>query len=297
MGDDNENTDNKSGNLFTKIFGFIIVELKHENILRRLIVIVILTFLLMIILNEILKFIKLKYDRDTTSPWIIKGTKDAKKQLILEQDPNKKKSLTLYRSKNEIGGVEFTYMLWYYVDDWSYNHGKFKHMFHKGSYSGKYLMSPGVFLDKIDNNLIVVMNTYNTNSSQAPADSRGIYEVTKIKGIPINKWVHLVICTNQTSMDIYINGHLKLSHQFKNIPRQNYGNLYINGPYNLYGWDKTEKSPSPGFSGFLSNFRYFNYYISQTEIYNHLKKGPSPELGSDSLRMDDKPPYLSNKFW
>ena len=52
-------------------------------------------------------------------------------------------------------------MLWYYVDDLqAYNCGKYKHMFHKG-YGGKYLMSPGVFLDKIENNLIVVMNTYN----------------------------------------------------------------------------------------------------------------------------------------
>ena len=287
----------KSGNLITALVGIIKNELTNENVLRRIIIIAVLTLLIMIIINEALKFLKLAKDRDTTSPWIVKGTKDAKKQLVIEQEPNKKKAVTLYRSKNEIGGVEFTYMLWYYVDDWAYNYGKFKHMFHKGSYSGKYLMSPGVFLDKVENNLVVVMNTYNSNKDQSPPESKGIYEVTKVKGLPLNKWVHLVICTNQTSMDIYINGHLKLSHQFKNIPRQNYGNLYVNGPYNLFDFDKKKKAPSPGFSGFLSNFRYFNYYISQTEIYNHMKKGPSPELGSDSLRMDDKPPYLSTRFW
>ena len=290
--DDSGTKDPLSGML-----GLLTGELTHKSMLRRLLIIIVLAFLKMIIINEKFKLVKLAEDKDKTSPWIVKGTKDAKKQLVLEQNPNKKKAVTLYRSKNEIGGTEFTYILWYYVDDWSYNYGQYKHMFHKGSYSGKYLMAPGVFLDKIHNNLIIVMNTYNSNSEQLPAESKGIYEVAMVKGIPLNKWVQLSLNVNQTSMDVYINGNLKLSHQFKNVPRQNYGNLYINGPYNLFDFDKREKAPSPGFSGFISNFRYYNYYISQTEIHNHLKKGPSPDLGSDSLRMDDKPPYLSNKFW
>ena len=242
----------EGGDHLSGMLGLLTGELTHNNMLRRLVIMIVLTFLIMIIINEIFKLVKLSVDKDKTSPWIVKGTKDAKKQLVLEQNPNKKKSVTLYRSKNEIGGTEFSYVLWYYVDDWSYNYGQYKHMFHKGSYGGKYLMAPAVFLDKIHNNLIIVMNTYNSNSDQLPAESKGIYEVAKVKGIPLNKWVQLSLNVNQTSMDVYINGNLKLSHQFKNVPRQNYGNLYINGPYNLFDFDKREKSPSPGFSGFIS---------------------------------------------
>ena len=141
------------------------------------------------------------------------------------------------------------------------------------------------------------MNTYNSNKEQNPRESKGVYEVVKVKALPLNKWVHVSMSLNQTSLDIYINGNLKKAHQFKNIPRQNYGNLYINGPYSLFNFNKREKDPSPGFSGFLSNLRYYNYYISQVEIQNHLKKGPSPDISNDRLNMDDKPPYLSSKFW
>ena len=41
-----------------------------------------------------------------------------------------------------------------------------------------------------------------------------------------------------------INGNLKVSHKLGSLPKQNYGNLYVNA--------------NRGFSGYVSQMKYFN---------------------------------------
>ena len=82
--------------------------------------------------------------------------KDATEPEIIPQDPKKKNNRLIFRSKNEDGGIEFSYSFWMYIKDEFENIDKFKHVFHKGSPNGSSkndgtygpLNAPGVYLYK-----------------------------------------------------------------------------------------------------------------------------------------------------
>ena len=74
------------------------------------------------------------------SPWIISDTHDASKSITYSQNPNDSEAKTLLRrSSNEHKGLEFTYLFWVYVEDFtsttSGNNSGWKHVLHKGSQS------------------------------------------------------------------------------------------------------------------------------------------------------------------
>ena len=132
-------------------------------------------------------------------------------------------------------------------------------------------MAPGIFLDAKTNTLIVKMNTI---AGKKP------FEQMKIKNIPINKWVHVALTVQQQDVMIFINGRLKEKHILKSIPRQNYGDVYMN----LNG----------GFDGFLSKVQYFRRELDPLEIMNIVQKGPSKDA---CVSTGETPPYLADDWW
>ena len=67
-----------------------------------------LVVLIMLLVN-ISKRVYKGYKKYSEGNWILKGTKDAKKRMILLQDPSRMGSKTLGRSENEYSGLEFSY--------------------------------------------------------------------------------------------------------------------------------------------------------------------------------------------
>ena len=224
------------------------------------------------------------YNSENASPYLINGMIEGKTMLEIDQDPNNSSSITLLRSNNEKDGVEFTYSLWLFIDDLEYNKGQFRHIFHKGdddinfendtigaglSYPNN---APGVYLAPYKNDIVVVMNTF-----------QNVIEKIVIQNITLNKWINLVIrCENKT-VDVYVNGSIARRHILSGLPRQNYGNVHIcmNG----------------GFSGNLSNLRYFNYAIGTREIESILFWGPNTTIATDSNLDMSRYNYLSFKWF
>jgi hypothetical protein len=220
---------------------------------------------------ETLKSIYVGYSKWARgSPYLLAGTKDAKKRMLVLQDPSKSDSTTLYRSENEFEGLEFSYMMWMYIDDWSYKYGEWKHVLHKGNESSWPNRAPGIWLHPKENKLRVYMNTY-----------KKISEFTDIDGLPLNKWFHLVVAVRQQNLDIYINGNLAKSHTMESIAKQNYGDVYINA--------------LRGFGGFMSNIRYYDYYCTYSDIDGALQLGPAK--GSCVDTTDLIPPYFVPNWW
>lgn len=230
---------------------------------------IIAIFLIIFLIGVIKKILNGYNDYKGSSPWILKGTKDAKKRMIILQDPSKESATTINRSKNEEKGLEFSYTFWMYINDWSYRHGQWKHVMHKGNDKAWPLRAPGIWIHPKENTLRVYMNTFNK-----------IDEFIDIPNIPLNKWVNISVCVRQRNMDIYINGSLALNKLLTTLPRQNYGDLYINS----FG----------GFGGYLSNIRYYDYYIPYSEMKTHLTRGVSLMPCVDS---DESPPYLAPGWW
>lgn len=203
----------------------------------------------------------------SASPWIIRGTRDASKQLVIRQDPSKSDSINLRRSENQYGGLEFTYMWWMYINDMDDDGDKV--IFSKGDVSTNTTYAPKVVIKSGSSTLEVSMNTFSTSP-----------ESVQIHNIPSKKWVHVVLAVRQKDMDIYINGELAKRQVFRGMPKQNNGNLYI--------------SPNKGFDGNISNFKYFNYFVTFKEIDQYLQLGPSKK---PQIKEGDTPPYLSTNWW
>jgi hypothetical protein len=257
---------NKLSSNVTSKFNSII---ESDSIVAKIIKATLVIIVLTIIFKSIEYGINRAKDFKARTPYLLKGTKDAKIATVITQNPKDEESITLKLSDNQQNGLEFSYMFWINIDDYTYKQKEWKHVFHKGTQDGYPLRAPGVWLHPNNNIMRVYMNTLNN-----------INEFIDIKNIPINKWFCVTISCKQKKLDIYINGNLAVGKTLSGIPRQNYGNVYINN----FG----------GFSGNISNLRYFNYYISYSELRTYLNQGPA------MIEMDynnSLPPYLDSKWW
>ena len=77
-------------------------------------------------------------------------------------------------------------------------------------------------------------------------------------------------------MDVYINGTMTQRHIFTNVPIQNYDDVYI--------------CANGGFSGTLSDLRYFNRALNVFEINNIVSSGPNLTYSNGTK---DSPSQLS----
>lgn len=254
--------------------------LQSNTLIAKLSFLFLIIILFFLLLNLGTKFIHWLL-KPSSSPYLVNGLKDARKMMIVHQDPKIKGSKPVMRSVNEQDGLEFTYSVWIFIDNLEEGKGKYKHIFHKGDtnietdiHNVNYGMAlpnnaPGLYIDKNTNNLIIVMNTF-TN----------IVEKAVVNGIPLNKWLNVIIRVQGKNMDVYINGTIVLRHQFTEVPKQNYGDIYVN--------------MNGGFAGNLSDLRYFDYGLRTRDILNVVEKGPTLTMTKD---MEIYPPYFSLRWY
>ena len=213
-----------------------------------------------------------------SSPKLIDGMVDAKQLIVIPQAPSLPNAITIQRSVNANDGIEFTWSVWIYIDDFTYNNGKYKTIFYKGN-DGLQTTglnfpnnAPGLYVAPNTNDLVVVMNTFDV-----------INEQITIPDIPINKWISVIIRCENINLDIYINGLVTKSHVLHGVPKQNYGDVYV--------------AMNGGFSGFISDLWYHNYALGISAIQDLVKRGPNTKMtGKNSLSEKD-PNYLSMRWY
>jgi hypothetical protein len=223
------------------------------------------------------------YLSPSNNPKLINGMVDAKQLIVIPQDPDSSGSIPITRSTNASEGIEFTWSVWIYIDDLTYNSGKYRCVFYKGNdfsndpdgeSQGLNFPNnaPGLYISPNSNSLVVMMNTFNV-----------INEEIKIDDIPLNKWVNVIIRCQNNTLDIYVNGSVVKSHKLHGVPKQNYGDVYV--------------APNGGFSGYISNLWYFNHALSSVEISNLINKGANTYMkGSGGLNVK-VPNYLSLRWF
>ena len=220
------------------------------------------------------------------NPFLIRGLNDAKNFVRISQDPFVNNSIPIYRSVNEKKGMEFTWSIWMYIDDFNYKKSEYKHVFNKGNdnvaldgdLKGKVspINGPGLYITPHVNNLEIIMNTFDE-----------INDNIIIKNIPIHKWINVIIRLNhQQQLDVYINGVLTKRHKLNGVARQNYGDVY--------------SSFQGGFSGYTSDLRYFDKAIGLGKINEIVRMGPNLNIynsGSENNITTSMPQYLSTKWY
>lgn len=242
-----------------------------------LLVLIAFTFVLRLATNLIQT-----YFAPSPNPILINGLKRGNQPKIISQHPKDNGSVTIMRSKNESGGIEFTWNLWLFIESVDMN-GKYQHIFHKGdSKIGGDMISqinngPGLYIKKNDTNngaeLRVVMSSFENPKA---AD-------ISIPNIPLQKWINVTIRAKHKNLDIYVNNNIVHRHIFEGSPpKQNYGNVYV--------------GQQSGFDGLISNLRYFNRALTGVEVANIVKKGANLKA-ADGDSMSINPPYLSMRWY
>lgn len=215
-----------------------------------------------------------------SSPVLLKGMRKATQQSVIKQDPSVSGAIPVKRSVNEDQGIEFSWSVWLYIDDQTFNEKtELKHIFHKGNDTvGERGMvtpnnAPGMYLARNTNDLIVVMNSYDKPD-----------EEVRVEGLPMNKWVNVILrLDQQRNLDVYINGTLKQRHVLEGVPKQNYGDVFV--------------TMNGGFQGYVSQLQYFDHAISIHTINSLVKQGPNMSMKDDDMMTKTKPYYLSSSWF
>lgn len=213
-----------------------------------------------------------QWNKPDRSPYLVKGMQDGNRAKTITQDPRNSNSTTIYRSNNASKGIEFTWSVWLNLTDMPTV--KEQTVFVKGTGSKN---APGVYVVKntdADNNgtaqLIIKMDDSNSKTQSIP-----------IANIPVKRWFHIAIRQQNKIMDVYMNGTIAKRYTFENLPKQNYDDVLI--------------ATNSGFTGKLSNLRYFDSALNVFQITNIAMAGPNL-TNADDLK-DTKFDYLSSSWY
>jgi hypothetical protein len=215
------------------------------------------------------------------SPYLVKGVLEGNSAKEIKQDP-RTDNTTIFLSENERTGLEFTYNVWLNLDGIDTN-TQLKHIFNKGiidtsnkfgdisantklpvsdSTLNKTYNAPGLYTYKSNDgsiNLRIYMDSYTQIGNMSNLSSQ--VQTIDINDIPIKKWFNTTIRVENRVMDVYINGTLTKRKDLESIPRQNFSDVYV--------------CQAGGFSGKLSNLRYFNKSLNVFEINAIVNSGPT----------------------
>jgi hypothetical protein len=216
------------------------------------------------------------------NPFLVKGMINANNQKTIPSDPTMTGGVYISRSQNQNDGIEFSWSVWVNISNLNVGSPRFQHIFSKGNNSnGSQPVagmswpnnSPGLYIAPGKNDLWVLMNTFGA-----------VEEVVEVKGVPLNKWLHVLIRVKGVNLDVYVNGVLAQRKVLQSVPLQNNGDVFttMNG----------------GFNGYLSDLRYFESALSPGDILGLVNKGPNLKISKlETADMTTKPPYFSLRWY
>lgn len=169
----------------------------------------------------------------------------------------------------------FTYSVWFYVNDWNYRYGETKVVFGrmasssspgKGSVTGVSGNDPcpSVTLGATQNDLSIALACYPgldaSSASTSATSSQSVVKTCTIANVPVQKWVNLLISVYGRSMDAYIDGKLVKTCLLPGVAK-------INNAAPIY------VTPSGGFSGWTAKLQYFPNSTDPQTAWNIYSQG------------------------
>lgn len=256
--------------------------LQSNSLIAKFVFLILVLIIFMILLNLGIYLISY-FLLPTRNPYVVKGLIDGGKKMVITQDPKLGKSVTVYRSKNEDRGAEFTWTCWLKIDSLQAGSAsEYQHIFSKGGViqtteKAKFdVNGPGVYLKSVSDGS-------GEGSIQILMDSTdGSTQKIDIDGIPINRWFNIAIRLQNKIVDVYINGAIAKRLAFSSLPKQNYGDIYI--------------CQNKGFTGSLSDLRYFDSALNVFDLTNIAMAGPNLTRAEPPLE-DNTFDYLSTDWY
>jgi len=167
----------------------------------------------------------------------------------------------------------FTYSMWFFINDWNYRYGEPKVLFGRmgsssstssdGSLDGISGIDPcpAVVLGSTQNNISVSLGCY-PGADEEPTTPGGSTSVNTftIDNVPIQKWVNLVISVYGRTMDLYIDGKLVRTCLLSGVAS-------INNDANIH------VTPGGGFDGWTSKLQFFPTPMNPQQVWNIYTQG------------------------
>ena len=219
------------------------------------------------------------------SPILLNGISDGQQQLIIETNPAESGSIPIIRSVNQNGGIEFTWSVWLLANSPVFGSSTaIQNVFFKGDLDkdGTTIktQAPNMQINPENNSLIITMDTISPDATQTK-------DLITIPNLPRDKWVNVLIrLSNQTQLDVYINGVLTRRSLMDNVVNQNYDKVFI--------------ALNGGFPGKISSLRYFNIAIGTNHIQSIVESGPNMTIISKdntASSSSDNNQYLSTRWY
>jgi hypothetical protein len=267
--------------------------LESNSIIAKFAFLVLIIIVFMFIFNLGIMLIGY-FTQPTNNPYLVKGTLNGTESSTISQDPKNSDSIVVKRSNNQSKGIELSWSVWLNITSVPMD-DNFHHIFSKGdlnknSKSIYTINGPGLYLfrDPENNkkaNLKLIMDT--VVSDTPSLDTIVPNTFVDIKNIPLKKWFNVTFRVENKIMDVYVNGTISNRLIFENVPLQNYNDVHI--------------CKDGGFTGTLSNLRYFNYSLNIFEINTLVLGGPNLKPGQISSNIknvsDPTFSYISNMWY
>ena len=212
---------------------------------------IILTILVIVFIYYVLKYI-------FTDPYTLQSLSNGQTQSTINKD-----SLA-----NGGDSVNFSYSIWFYINDWNYKFGKNKVIFGRMEQGTDTIAdvsginpSPLVVLGQIENNLNVYLKCEGIDKPN----------MCSIDNIPIQKWVNLVISVYSRTMDLYLDGKLVRTCLLPGVPNISTSSDVLITPYG-------------GFNGWTSRFQYYPNSLNPQDAWNIYTQGYGGNMFSNLLK-------------
>lgn len=178
---------------------------------------------------------------------------DESKTIATMKPANIKQTISASTLPNNSNNSNYTYSLWFYIDDWNYRYGEKKVML---SRTLKDSDEPGpiISLDSNTNNVCVEVMCYPRHNSKPQLHK------CKIKNVPMQKWSNLTVSLYNRTLDLYLDGKLVRT-------------CMLPGVVKVRPEADIEVCPDGGYSGWISNVKYWADASNPQQVYNIYKSG------------------------
>lgn len=168
---------------------------------------------------------------------------------------------SLASSSTSTSSSNFTYSIWFFVDDWNYRYGEPKVIFGRMT-SGQSDKEPcpSVVLGPLQNNIIVSLAVYPGLDEQPTEGSKFIIHNSSIANVPIQRWCNFFMSVYGRTLDLYLDGKLVRTSVLPGVAK-----IDSNAPIYI--------TPMGGFSGWTSKFQYWPESSDPQKAWNIYKAG------------------------
>jgi hypothetical protein len=188
--------------------------------------------------------------------FILSLTNFFRSSLIINKKIDTKTELEFDSSKlpisNKNGGVSWSFVMCFYINDWQYKYGSDKNIFDWSNNNG----GVKAYFDYKTNSLNIDITTIPLMKN----------ETIKVNDIPIQKWCTLIIILDGRNVDIFMDGDLVKSEVLNYVP------YYKSNDIILFS--------DGGFDGYMGYFQYFNYKLNINNIshFDNVKNAITRDL-------------------